>query len=219
VSPGGDAVFCPCGNRVVVPPPEELQSRPVVLSAMTVERRIRRLLTAGELPPRGACASCGQACDGTLNLWLDCERSRTRTSGGPGWLFIPFFWGLFFLRWEEERRVEVLGHDTVVPAPLASCPGCADALRAPSAAPALGAAAAAVALGVLACFYSLLVGAGVGLVGLAAAFWLRRRQVSRWQRHLKGLLRQVPAYCQLLGLHPAATAVIRVESKASKWGH
>jgi hypothetical protein len=203
---GRGPLTCPCGNRVVLPPPEEFRGRSLVLSAMTVERRVHRLLAAGELPPMGACTRCCQVRDiEAVDLWLDCEQSQVRTSGGFRFLFIP---GInLFLYWNEARRVEVLGHDTIVPAPLALCPACARALPCPSGAPDLVAGAAVIVVSVLVGFYSWVAGLALGLVGLVAVLWRRHRRCVRWQRDLKALVRKVPAYGQLLDMYPYALVI------------
>jgi hypothetical protein len=200
-------LVCPCGNRVVVPPPEEFRGRSLVLSAATVERRGRRMLAAGEVPPRGACTRCGQVPDvEPVDLWLDCEQSQVRTAGGSRFLFIPFI--NLFLWWDEERRVEVLGHDTIMPAPLALCPDCARGLPCPSGGADLAATAVVIGLSALVGYYSWVAGIAMGLVGLAAVLWRRQRRRTRWQRDLKALLRKVPAYGQLLDHYPFALVIV-----------
>jgi hypothetical protein len=57
----GAAIHCPCGRRVVVPLLEEFRDHPVLLSAPTVERRVRRLVAEGVLPSTDACLRCGDA--------------------------------------------------------------------------------------------------------------------------------------------------------------
>src|SRR5262249_22005461 len=118
---------------VVVPLLEEFRDRPVLLSASTIERRVRRLITKGELPATDACIKCGHLRTAeVVNTALECERYRTRVYGGgvgflflililPLWLFV--FWVLVFWR-KEEQRVEHYGRDTDVPAPVCLCTEC-----------------------------------------------------------------------------------------------
>jgi hypothetical protein len=189
---------------VVVPPPEEFQGRTVVLSAATVERRIHRLLAAGELPSMRACMRCGQERDvETVNLLVDCEQSEVRTSGGwtVNWSPLPF---VDVPVWKEELHVEVLGRDTIIPAPLALCPDCTRVLPCPKGRVDLAAAAAVIALSVFVGYYSWVAGLATGLLGLAAILWRRQRRWVRWQRDLRALLRKVPAYGQLLDMYPFA---------------
>jgi hypothetical protein len=201
-------LLCPCGNRVVVPLPEEFRCRSHVLSAMTVERRVRRLLAAGDIPPQGVCALCGQAGEAEeVDLRLICERSHYQSSGGRRFLFIPFI--NLFMWWEEERRVEVLGHDTAVPVPLALCQECARSLPCPQGDRGdLAAAAAILAVAAAVCYFSVLAGIAVGVTGLAAVSRLGQRREARWQGGLKALVGQVPAYRQLLDQYRFATVVV-----------
>jgi hypothetical protein len=204
---------------VVVPTPEEFQGSSLLLSAMTVERRVRRLLAAGELPPPGACARCGRWPDvGVVDLWLECERSQVRATGGsrPP-LVLPFLSVILWLAWwEEERRVEILGHDTAVPVPLAFCPECARGLPCPRGAADLAAGAAVLALSACVSYFTLLAGIALGLVGLAAVLWWAWRRRLRWHRDLKALLRQVPAYGQLLDQYRFATVVVPDDGAAGE---
>jgi hypothetical protein len=205
---GRGPLVCSCGKRVVVPPPEEFQGRSVVLSAATAERRLRRLLAAGELPPMGACTACGLWDNlRVVDLWLDCERSRVRTSGGSGFLVIPLPYFLYIRWWEEEQRVEFVGRDTALPTPLCFCPHCAQELPCLRGAD-LAAVAAVIALGALVGYFAWVAGLVVGLVGLAAVLWRRGRRWVRWQRGLKALIRKVPMYGQMLDEYPFARVVV-----------
>src|SRR5688500_9241120 len=77
------AISCKCGRRVVVPSLDEFRERPDLLSATTVERRVPRLIAAGELPPPGGCARCGAVSETAVTpIRLECERYTARAGGG-----------------------------------------------------------------------------------------------------------------------------------------
>src|SRR5437660_1366997 len=78
----GGSLTCVCGRRVVIPTRDEFGSRPLILSAASVDRRVHRLVDVGELPPPGPCACCHRADSDVVDATLICERYRTRHSGG-----------------------------------------------------------------------------------------------------------------------------------------
>jgi hypothetical protein len=225
-SAAGSAVTCSCGCRVVVPLLEEFRRRRDLLSAATIERRVRRLIAAAELPPPGGCARCGRL--DTLEvvpLQLECERYTARAYGGERFLIIPLFSLLVWVRWREEERLEIRGRDTDVQAPVRLCEACTSYFRGRSGWVYHGLAALVIALGGLAAlvmalaglaaYLDLAVGLGVAVAGvLGLAMW---RRVAFWsrQRQLKRLLRQVPAYRQILARYRHAAVV--VPSEAPTW--
>src|SRR5207247_1797031 len=97
----------------------------------TIERRIRRLIAASELPRRGVCLCCGEErATGVASVQMECERAQTQTRVEvvPGSMkTIP---GIV-TTWEETHSVEVFGHNTEVPTPICLCPGCRARLFAP----------------------------------------------------------------------------------------
>ena len=134
-----------------------------------------------------------------------CERYSTRTSGGLRFLWLP---GLLRITWREEQRTEILGHDTDVPAPFNLCDICRQQLGASSAWRYWLLAALLAGAGVL--LLSLDSWAGIPFLTLAIIlpYWLRLRAWQRQQRALKGLLRGVPVYGQLLAKYPQAVVVL-----------
>jgi hypothetical protein len=180
---------------------------------MTIERRIPRLIAAGELPPSDGCARCGPA--GTADftpIRLECERYTARSGGGERFLVFPLFSALLWVWWREEQWVEIHGRDIDVRAPLCLCEQCRRHLRGRSGAAYRLIGALAIALGVL--FGIANVGAGiavaaVGILGVLLWRWLARR--TR-QRQLKQLLRRVPVYRQVLADYPNTVVVVAPES-------
>jgi hypothetical protein len=199
-------VTCRCGLKVVVPSLVELQERGVVVSAASVERRIRRMLAGGELPITGRCAGCGEEeAARVANAYVECEKSHTRTTGGFRFLVVP---GLFWVAWNEEKRTEIIGRDTDVRTPFSVCPQCRRQLgKSRFWVYLLVAALLGVAGVLLLCLYP-----WVALVLFLLAFflpeWLRVRAWERRQRTLRGLLRKVPVYGQLLDKYPFGVVVV-----------
>jgi hypothetical protein len=158
-------------------------------------------------------------------LQLECERYTARAYGGEHFLILPLFSLLLWVRWREEEGVEIRGRDTDVPAPVRLCEACTRYFRGRRGwvYPGLGAlaialgglAALVMALGGLAAYLDLAIGLGVAVAGaLGLTMW---RRVACWsrQRRLKCLLRQVPAYRQILAIYPHAAVV--VPSEAATW--
>src|SRR5262245_58680736 len=88
----GSALNCTCGCRVVVPLLEEFRDRPHLLSATTIERRVQRLIAAGELPNTEGCIRCGEMKTvQVVNINLECERYTARVHGGMSLLFFLWF--------------------------------------------------------------------------------------------------------------------------------
>jgi hypothetical protein len=204
----GSSLTCSCGRRVVVPLLDEFRDHPVLLSAATVERRIRRLIAEGVLPGNAVCLRCSDDKAQVMNVDLECERYSVRTHGGQRFLVIPLIWGFLWATWREEKRVEVRGRDTDVPTPFALCAACQHQLRPPARSLylLLGALllAASGALG----YFSPAIAVGTAAVGLALLVLMRAFAVRRWQRSLKGLLGKVPAYRQVLEKYPRAVVVL-----------
>jgi hypothetical protein len=198
----GSSVACKCGRPVVVPLLSEFEAQPVLLSAATIERRIRRMLAAKELPITDGCARCGDlATAQVVNAVVECERCRIRTTGGLKVLFIPIP-GFHLIWWREPERTEEFGHDTDVPAPISLCPECWRHLGEPRVRPYALIAAMLAATAVP--FFYLNVGLGFLLLAifLVVPYSLHRRAKKRWKRALKELLRTVPVYGQLLDRYP-----------------
>jgi hypothetical protein len=204
----GSTLVCSCGRRVVVPLLEEFRERPLLLSAATVERRVQRLIAAGELPDTDACLRCGDGRVQVVNAELECERCKARRYGGRKFLIIPFLWGFYFRTWREEEGVEIQGRDTVVPAPVALCGACRDQLRAPRWSLYLLLAALLLAVSGVVGYFEIIWGVGTVAVGLALLALLRRFAWRGWQRALKAQLRKVPVYRQVLERYPWAVVVL-----------
>jgi hypothetical protein len=201
----GSARNCPCGRRVVVPLLDEFRDRPVLLSAATIERRVRRLIAAGELPLIDWCLNCGEVgTAGVVNLQLDCERASTRTSGGRRFLILPFF----SLTWHEEVRVEIHGRDTLLEAPVALCQGCRPHLARPPAWRSFLVAAGLLVLSGFLAYCDVLIGVSVMTIGLALFAGQRYLAERRRQRGLKEMLRRVPAYRQILDRYRYAVVLL-----------
>jgi hypothetical protein len=218
-SEAGSELSCSCGRRVVVPLLEEFRDRPTLLSAATVERRVRRLIAEGELPPAGNCMRCGDVNTAEVVLInLECERYTARAHGGLRFLVLPFFSVLFWMWWREEERVEIRGRDTDVPAPVCLCETCRSCFRGGAGYAYLGLVALVVALAAVVGYLNLAAGVGVAVAGLLGlALWRRLAFWSR-QRGLKGLLRQIPVYRQVLASYPKAVVVMPPEAPAGDGG-
>jgi hypothetical protein len=222
-SDAGGSVFCSCTAPIVVPPLEEFRGKPVVLSAANAERRVWRLVTAGELPPTGTCQRCGEAgAQRVVDGELECESASYHASGGLKGLILPIApWAFVWMAWEEESRVEVRGRDTRVPAPISLCPGCHRQLTRSSAkGPAIAAALVLVAGALVACLGYLLGStlvcvSGCCLAGIAPLqfYFLARLAVGRQQRRCKDVLRTMQPYAAVLRRYPYA--VIRFSREPS----
>src|SRR5262249_41257629 len=150
---------------------EEFQGRPDLLSAMTIERRIPRLIAAGELPPSDGCARCGPA--GTADftpIRLECERYTARAGGGERVLLLPLLLPLLgvliWMWWREEEWVEIRGRDTDVSAPLCLCEQCRRHLRGRARGIYWVMGALALAVGALVGLIHLVTGIGVAAAGV-----------------------------------------------------
>jgi hypothetical protein len=210
-SDAGSAVSCRCGRRVVVPLVEELQTGRVLVSAATIERRIRRMIASGDLPADPLCARCGSPdVAGAVIADVECERYRVRTSGGFRFLPIP---GLFWVYWREENRTEKLGHDTDVRVAFYLCDGCRQQLRNPGRVAYLVVGAVLIAAVALVAYLISWVGVLLFPLALGVPWWLRRRALGRRQRAVKQALRGVPVYRQLLNRYPQAVVVIPKEGQ------
>jgi hypothetical protein len=209
----GSALTCTCGRRVVVPNLEEFQERSDLLSAMTIERRIPRLIAAGELPPSDGCARCGLARTADFTpIRLECERYTARSGGGQRLLIVPLFSALLWVWWREEEWVEIHGRDTDVFAPLCLCDQCRRHLRGRAGDIYWLTGALAIAVGMLVGIANIVAGIGVAAVGVLGVLlwrWIARR--TR-QRELKQLLRRVPVYRQVLADYPDTIVVVAPES-------
>jgi hypothetical protein len=210
----GHSVICPCGRTVVVPLLDEFRERPHLLSAATLERRIRRLLAEGELPDTDACRGCGNEDARIVKVVAACERRSVHTSGGPSFLFIPLPWGFLWATMREETRVELRGRNTDIPTPISLCPACHRGLRRPSR-PLDGLALGLLLLAVIVLIFVVfngyplfLIGIGAAVVGMILVPWRRSRAWKRWDEAVKGLLRKVPVYRQVLEDYPHATIII-----------
>lgn len=198
---------CSCGRSVIVSLVEEFDGRSVVLSAATLERRIRRLIAVEQLPPHRECAWCGSTHAEPLDVRLVCEQTRSRVTGGFRFLRIP---GLFWMFWREEERVENFGRENTVPVPLCACEMCARHVREPlrSNPMLLLTVVGIIALSALVGYLSPITGALVAmlsLIGLSVGLgWRRFSTAARWQENLKSKLRQVSVYRQLLLEYPDA---------------
>src|SRR5262249_16479833 len=129
----GSALFCSCGRRVVIPLLEEFRDHSVLLSAATLELRVRRLIAEGVLPGTDACLQCGDGAAQPVAIKLECERYTARVSGGRRFLIIPLFWVFVWTTWREPEQLEIRGRDTDVPTPVGLCAECWRKLSAPAA--------------------------------------------------------------------------------------
>lgn len=209
----GSAVVCSsCRLRVEVPLLDEFREQPDLLSAPTLERRVRRLVARGELPPLGGCARCAAGAADVTPINVVCERYTSRSGGGERFILIPFFSLFVWAWWYEEEWVEIYGRDTDVPAPLCLCGPCREHFRGRSGRVYLAAAITGVVAGWLVGYASVAAGVGVGVAGvLGAVVWRRLSRRAR-RRELLGLLCRVPAYRQVLADYPDAVAVLPSES-------
>jgi hypothetical protein len=204
----GSVLTCSCGRRVVVPLLEEFCDHPVLLSAATVERRVRRLIAEGVLPSTEACLRCGDGVAEPVGIDLQCERYTTRASGGQRFLIIPLLWGLVWASWREPERLEIRGRDTDVPAPVGLCAVCQRQLRVPAASwYLLLTALLLVACGIVG-YFNVGAGIGVAVVGMVLLVVTRRLALRSWQTGLRALLRKVPVYRQVLERYPRAVVVM-----------
>jgi hypothetical protein len=204
----GSAVTCPCGRRVVVPLLEEFHNRPLLLSAASVERRIRRLIAEGVLPDTATCLQCSGAETRVVNLELECERSTVHASGGQRFLIIPLIWGFVWTTWREPERLEIRGRDTEVATPVSLCAACRLQLRAPEGSGYLPLAVLLLAASAVLAYFAIFAGVGLAVVGLAFLLLKRRLALRRWQSGLKELLGKVPVYRQALKRYPWAVVIV-----------
>jgi hypothetical protein len=145
---------------------------------------------------------------------LECERYTARASGGQRFLIIPLLWVTVLARWHEEERVEIHGRDTDVQTPIALCAPCHRQLRARKRSWYLLVAVLVLAIGGIIAYFHILTGLGVAALGLAVLALTWQFAWSGRQRALKGLLRKVPVYRQVLERYPRAVVVVRSETAA-----
>lgn len=205
----GAALRCSCGRPVIVPAAEEFYERPVLISAATVERRVRRLIVAGRLPADRECACCGSLHAGVLDTALVCELECGASLGRAGWLLVP---ELLCAAWQE-GRVQTLGRDNIVPVPVRACSECVTSLREPWRPHWVYLVGLAVVIRLalfvttptLAAFFG-----GWALLALffASVAWWDAYRARKWQREWKRLLGRVNVYDQLLREYPHATVML-----------
>jgi hypothetical protein len=208
----GSTLNCSCGRRVIVPLLAELKARRVALSAATIERRIQRMVVAGDLPDTDQCMGCndGNAAE-IVPVVVECERAKVRTSGGFRFLILPFVRVWYY----EEQRVEILGRDTAVASPLCLCARCqGEKLQLRGWIYALIALALAVCCGLL-IFWNYFVAMVLLPFALAVPYVLYRFAWNRRQRSFKTWLRKVPVYGQLLNRYPWSVVLIQESPKYS----
>jgi hypothetical protein len=211
----GSVLSCSCGRRVVVPLLEEFRDQSVLLSATTVERRVQRLSAEGVLPRTDACLRCGGVTAQAVDIDLQCERYTAHASGGQRFLIIPLLWGFVWATWREPEQLEIRGRDTDVAAPIGLCAVCRGELRAPAASWQLLAVPLLAVSGIVG-YFQLLASIGLAIVGLVVLMVTRRFALRRWQRVLKGLLRKVPVYRQVLAIYPDAVVVMPKEGPGKR---
>lgn len=205
---------CACGTFVILPPAEEFEGKRVVLSASTIERRIRRLIYAGELPPSSECAWCGSLHAKPVDIRLVCETSTSWQTGGERLVIIPLGIGVAWSYSNQEERVETVGRDNTVPVPLCACETCARNLRAPEPLkiPRFLVSLALVVIAAAVAGFSPLLGLAVAVLPLVLLFvvlpWRHRLRARRWGQALKDKIRQVPIYAQLLREYRYATVTV-----------
>jgi hypothetical protein len=215
----GSSLTCPCGRRVIVPLLDEFRDRPFLLSAASLERRVQRMIAEGELPSTDGCIRCGEGrAAQEVNVTLECERYTARAHGGQRFLIFPSLWvgWLWVAWWREEEWVEIRGRDTDVPTPICLCAECRRQFRGPARPVSLLLAALLLAVSGLVGYFDVMAGVGLGAVGLVLLGWQRRRASNRRQRALKGLLRKVPVYRQVLENYPQAVVLVPQEELDSR---
>jgi hypothetical protein len=214
-SDAGRSLVCSCGFTVLVPLIEEFRDQPVQLSAATVERRIRRLIAAGQLPAKDACIRCGEVeATSVVSVHLVCERAeeRTRIESVRSNTVIP---GLV-RNVQVEYRTEVYGSNTEVPVPICLCQVCRGQLFASSRAGFLIPAVVLLAAGMLLGYFSILLGVVGVVAALAVSYGLMKRTLQRRQRAIKDVLRKVPVYSQILKRYPYAAVIVLEDDSAGQ---
>lgn len=208
-SDAGGALKCSCGRRVEVPLLEEFDGRSSLPSAPTIEHRIALLIADGELPRRAGCAQCGNSNSAEqVDPKLDCERYNAYVHGGDRFIILPFFSFIFWAWWREDKRLEIVGRDTIITAPLCLCDKCRNWLRAQSGWLYFACAGLAIAFGGIIGYFDWVIGLAAALMGLlAVAVWRRLVFTSR-QKKLKSLLCEVPVYRQVLTRFPSALVIV-----------
>jgi hypothetical protein len=204
----GSALMCSCGRRVVVPLLEEFTDGSILLSASSIERRVRRLIAEGLLPSTDACLRCGDGAAESVAIDLQCERYAARATGGQRFLIIPFLWGFFWTAWREPEGLEIRGRDTDVPTPVGLCADCWNKVRAPPASWYMLLTALLLAASGVVGYLNRLAGIGCAVIGLSLMIAVRSIILRRWQSMLKQLLRKVPVYRQVLKRYSRAVVVI-----------
>ena len=128
-SAAGTFVPCRCGKQVKVPKLSELKR----LSGQQVEPLagiadyLRTMYLEKQLPPDTHCVTCKSKTTGTLDCWVECERTfdREGKQWGMAMLFV-FSIPLWLLArvFSGVRKHEVDGRELVVRTPLPLCENC-----------------------------------------------------------------------------------------------
>ena len=129
-SSAGTVVPCRCGKQVKIPKLSELKR----LSGQRVEPiagiadYLRTMYLDQQLPPDTHCVCCQVKTIGTLDCWVECERTWCQRDTGPWviallfvlsiplWILARVFTGV--------RKHEVDGRELVVRTPLPICENC-----------------------------------------------------------------------------------------------
>jgi hypothetical protein len=168
---------------------------------------LAHLADVGELPLGKVCLACGQATDEVVETVAECERLWTQERGktsvvGLAWIFhLP----LPLITHQTEERI--LSRGGSVPVPIRLCKSCLGTLGPSLLLSLSGPLAVLFALtGGLLLFVDLWLGAafltGAVLSGCVRSLVRRRRQAA-----IKGFLKQIPLYGQLLDEYPDARII------------
>lgn|GEM_PF-3705868 len=225
------SLLCPCTRFVILPQEEEFAKNDILISASTLERRIKRLADQKLLPPDRECAWCGAKEAEPVDIRLVCERSEYRESGrgrllliGIGFVLLTVLLPiivipvllvrLIIMASNFEPEVEVLGRDNTVSVPICVCEDCARTLPRPEHSNVLLFVAIitnVVFAGIVAAFAPVIgvIGGLLSLLVVILVVSLRRSQIAkRWETGIKDKLCQVPVYAQLLEDYPNSSVML-----------
>ena len=135
----GATTACLCGRSVVVPSLRELRrlagvAQPSVSPVLEIEAQ----LLAGTLPQEKNCVVCGEATDGCIHCWAECEKAYVEAVRPSPWAYLLGFATLGFfgaaavaVARTKTSDAKVWGEDRNFSLPLRVCskcgPGLADA--------------------------------------------------------------------------------------------
>jgi hypothetical protein len=205
----GREIDCSCGRTIKVPSFGELRQRAgLPANNVSPALMITHLQEKGELYPPADCVWCGAESDDVLHFRVECERQWVKREGGFSWVLYLVSPIAAIASYSREQTRE-FGKDTIFLLPVTVCPNCRGRLLAP---PQRHIAVIARLLllltGLATVFFRALVGAAL-LAGFVVTWLMARFWRKEPYDPLKGTLRKVPLYAQLLDRYPEAAVIWR----------